>query len=253
MKIVKLAVLAAFLPITAQAASVDLSGWISEEANGERGSNWNVQGAGNDSVFQTQNSRPSVFFDSGALDRGTSLEGEIRVETTSDDDFIGFVLGYDTGEFDGSTSDFWLIDWKQADQSFPGLGTSFAGMSLSHVTGNVGAADELDFWQHTGVVNEVQRATTLGSTGWNDNQSYNFKLTFTANLIEVFVDDQKELSFAGSFGDGAFGFYNYSQSQVRYAGITEDQLPAPVPLPAAGFLLAGALGGMGLMRRRKKA
>lgn len=28
---------------------------------------------------------------------------------------------------------------------------------------------------------------------------------------------------------------------------------APVPVPAAGFLLAGALGGLGLMRRRKKA
>jgi len=27
---------------------------------------------------------------------------------------------------------------------------------------------------------------------------------------------------------------------------------APIPLPAAGFLLIGALGGLGLMRRRRK-
>lgn len=246
-KLIAAAAVAA-LPMTAFAAPVDLSGWGSEEGNGSGAASWTVQGVGNDSVFQSQNSRPSVFFDGGAMDQGKSLEGEITVETTGDDDFIGFVLGFDSGEFASASADFWLIDWKQANQ-----GNASVGMSLSHVTGNVGAASEYDFWEHKGVVNEVQRATNLGATGWNDFQSYNFKLTYTASLIEVFVNDVKELSWAGSFADGAFGFYNYSQSRVRYAGITEDIVVAPVPVPAAGLLLVGALGGLGLMRRRKKS
>ena len=78
-------------------------------------------------------------------------------------------------------------------------------------------------------------------------------MTFTDSLIEVFVDGELEISHSGSFADGAFGFYNFSQSQVRYAGITEEVLPAPVPLPAGLPLLVAGLGAFGWMRRRQKA
>ena len=60
-----------------------------------------------------------------------------------------------------------------------------------------------------------------------------------------------ELSVAGSFSDGSFGFYNYSQANVRYAGITEEVIPPTIPLPATLPLLAGAIAGViGLRRRR---
>ena len=111
------------------------------------------------------------------------------------------------------------------------------------------------WWNHAAPINEVARGTNLGSTGWNDLQECNFDLTFTNNLIEVFVDGVLEISYSSAthgsaFTDGAFGFYNFSQSQVRYAGITQDVLP-PVPLPG-GLLLLGGLGVFGVMRRRKQ-
>jgi hypothetical protein len=238
-------------PTFGLAGSVDLTDWIE---NGYRGNNgagtWNVAPS-KDTVLQTINGQPTVFFDSTSNAQGTALKGSIEVKTTGDDDFIGFVLGYQDGEMNSTNADFWLIDWKQANQ-----GAASVGLSLSHVTGDLttGPGADPTFWAHSGVVSEQQRGTNLGSTGWADNTLYNFELTFTSSLIEVFVDGVKELSLAGSFTDGAFGFYNYSQSSVQYAGITEDVLPpSPVPLPASLPLILAGLGALGLARRRRTA
>lgn len=235
-------------PTLVSAGSVDLSGWQADEGNGSPAANWAVQGAANDSVFQSVNSRPSVFYDAGANDQGKSLKGSIKVETTGDDDYIGFVLGFNTNEFSSTNADFWLIDWKQGNQA----GSPGAGLRLSHVTGDVSAASEDDFWAHANTVNIVQSATNLGTTGWADNVEYTFDLVFTASLIEVKVNGVTEISYAGSFTDGAFGFYNYSQSSVRYAGITEDVLPPTIPLPASSLLLVGGMGGIAALRRRRR-
>jgi len=73
----------------AMAASVDLSGW---EANGDQGNL--VVLADNDSVVQTVNSSQSAFFHNNANSQGLALSGKIKVQTTSDDEFMGFILGY---------------------------------------------------------------------------------------------------------------------------------------------------------------
>lgn len=142
------------------------------------------------------------------------------------------------------------MDWKQGTQDHLGQ-TAPAGLALSHVTGvdNTGA----DLWGHTGVVNQVARGNNLGNTGWADNTVYSFDLIFTATAIQIKVDGVTEITHFGNFEDGGFGFYNYSQSTVEYAGIQEDTAPPipGVPLPAGLPLLVGALGALGLVRRRK--
>jgi len=234
---------------TAIAGPVDLSGW---NANGAQGT-WTVQ-AGNDSVLQTVNSSQSTFFHNDTDSQGLALSGEIKVQTTSDDDFMGFVLGYNEGDFANDSADYILIDWKQGTQSNGSGVVGTKGLAISHVTGALNTGDHYtDAWDHTGVVNELARATTLGSTGWNDNETYSFDLIFTASLIEVFVNGAKELSISGTFNNGSFGFYNLSQGYVLYAGIEETIIPA-VPVPAALFMFAPALlGFMGLRRKKKGA
>jgi len=100
------------------AAPVDLSSWSVEGGGGR----W-VVASDNNSVFQTRNtSSPTIFFDNSAASQGNDLRGTIEVETTSDDDFIGFVLGYNAGDLDNASANYLLVDWKQADQTFGSLG-----------------------------------------------------------------------------------------------------------------------------------
>lgn len=228
------------LAINSQAATipVDLTGW-QNEGDGI----WNVQ-PGNDSVIQTRNGNPTVFFNNGVNAQGQALSGEITVNTTSDDDFIGFVLGYQSGALFNSPNTFYLIDWKQNDQS-PGID----GLALSSVSNVSSAGGFPDYWSHTGGVTELQRATNLGSTGWNDNQTYTFDLVFTPNLIQVYVDNVLEINFSGTFSDGSFGFYNYSQGNVQYAGLTTQQADNFVPEPSSIAILS--LGLLGLLARRR--
>ncbi len=257
---------AIFMAGSAGAVPVNLTGWIENGFQGNAGAGtWNVL-VGNDAVRQTTNGDPTVFFNPGANSQGTSLAGTITPESSGDNDFVGFVLGYQDGELDSANADFWLIDWKQQSQNSGGQ-NGLIGLSLSHVTGDIrnGPNATNSFWSHTNTVTEVQRATTLGSTGWIDPQIYSFELTFTDTLIEVFVGGFLELSYSSTdhgslFTDGAFGFYNYSQAPVLYAGITQDVLPpdpdpnpdpSVVPLPAGLPLLLAGLGSFAILRRKK--
>ena len=221
-----------------QAAPVDLSSWQADLYTGPNqasggGSNWTTQGVDNDSVFQSVNGQSAIFFDPSSNAQGTSLSGTISVRETNDNDFVGFVLGYQTGEINSSPSDFYLIDWKQGDQNLGGnYGFGSAGLAISHVTDPNGGG----FWGHdsgVGGVNEIARATNLGSTGWIDFEEYVFDLVFTEQVIQVFVDNVLEIDVTAAdfglsaFDDGAFGFYNYSQPSVSYAGITEDVVTDP--------------------------
>lgn len=250
-KLLTSSILATTLPLAAQAAPVDLTGWIENGFKGNNGAGtWTVSGT-NDTVTQSTNGQPTVFFKDGDNAQGTALSGTIRVNTTSDDDYIGFVLGYQDGEMNSTAADFWLIDWKQGNQT-----SASRGIALSHVTGDIanGGSADPSFWAHTDTVSEVARGANLGDTGWADHTEYSFDLKFTASLIEVWVDNVLEISYAGSFTDGAFGFYNYSQANVIYAGITEDIIPDPtpaIPLPASLPLMLVGLGALGLIRRKQ--
>jgi len=222
----------------AWAASVDLSTWQAEGSG-----NWLLSGTG-DSVLQTLNtSLPTVFFN-GEDSQGFALSGEITVETASDDDFVGFVLGFNAGDGSNAAADYLLIDWKQATQTYGG-GVGQVGFAISRVTGGFNFND---FWRHEGVVTELQRGATLGSTGWADNTTYTFDLIFNPNNVQVFVNGVQEIDINGVFENGSFGFYNFSQARVRYAGIEQNASP-PIPEPTTAALLGMGVLGAALRRR----
>jgi hypothetical protein len=242
---------------------VDLSSWransldrTGQPIGAHSAANW-VLGSGSDSVTQTVNNSPSIFADA-ANSQGQIIRGTMRVNTTSDDDAIGFAFGYDDGELSSADADFYIIDWNQAGQVLttgdaPGATlaqrTSTTGMALSRVQGDFSVfQSEVDFWSHTGTVTELERAATLGGTGWSDNTTYAFSLLYTADRVKLDIDGVTQFDLTGTFGSGGFGFFGFSQQDVTYAALEV----APVPLPATLPLLLAGLGGLALGRRRPR-
>ena len=234
---------------------VDLSTWMPESypsvpsfPDGE----WILSGD-NLNVTQINNGQPTFFYsDFNAFN--TDLVATITVETTGDNDFIGFALGFEPNDSTNPSADYLLVDWKQGSQVFdfddpdgtPG-GNAPEGLAVSRVTG-IPNADE--FWQHTnstenpdGGLEELARGTTLNSTGWDDNTPYEFEFVFQSDKLRVFVNGVLELDIAGSFDDGRIAFYNFSQSTVTYSGITVDMIDVVagelLPINSTALFLAG--------------
>jgi hypothetical protein len=201
----------------------DLFDWTTEQYSPFAG-RWTVAPDGL-SVFQTVNGDPTFFMADrplGPFEAGVTL----RVETTSDDDLVGFALGLTPGFTEDPDADYLLIDWKQYDQGFGGCDGDFTaeeGLAVSRVRG-IPTTNEL--WPHTdcafnpaGGVTELARAATLGDAGWVDDQSYDFRFRLTETRLQIWVDGGLEFDLTGEFPTGGrLGFYNYSQSYVRYSG-----------------------------------
>lgn len=251
---------AAALSASAAPVAINLSTW--QERGPAANGNW-VVAAGGDSVRQTINNDPT-FFVSGVSQVNTTLRGRIRVETSGDDDFVGFVFGFQGPAATGNDMDFLLFDWKQGTQAFGGA-TAQAGFALSRVQGTI--TDYLPgFWGHIDSPVFDVLATRYGATeGWQDNVEYEFAMLYQTGRIKIdiaggnFGAGTTVLDVAGNFNAGSFGFYNYSQAGVRYSGLTEEASPPPPPPPPPGSVpepaalsLAVLAAGLGATARRQR-
>lgn len=248
-------------------ASTDLSLWTAESyvaVNGFGAGVWNVSEDGT-SVTQTVNGQPTFFY-SPSEAFGTATTGTLRVSSSGgDDDFIGFVLGFQPGDSTNPNADYLLIDWKRGTQSYnfgaPSLssgGSALRGLAASRVFG-IPDADE--FWQHanldgtpeTAGLEELARGITLGNSGWAFNTEYEFFFDFGPENLQVWVDGVLQFDLTGNFNNGRFGFYNFSQAAVTYSTfLVEDGNFPSVPVPATVWLMGSALAGLGLTRLPKR-
>lgn len=197
---------------------VDLSGWTSvlSTATSSGGNpNWVVAEDGL-SVLQTANSNPGFFLSDFDVANAV-LDGTFTVETTGDDDIIGFVFGFQ------DVNHFYLFDWKQLDQNFCG-GFADAGMTLKVVSADTDLVC-VDLWNTDG---QPGRVTNLyhNTIPWADNTTYGFTLDFEPGTIRIEVREGATVLDTivvqdSTYASGPFGFYNNSQNAVRYTGFTE--------------------------------
>lgn len=244
------------LPAAAASSAVDLSPWISD------GATWALFN-GNTAAWQQANS-PTAVLSSGQNDLGRRYTGQMYVNTNVDNDFFGFVLGYTPGDISLTSTntniDYLLLDWKKEDQ---GLGLE--GMAMSRVTGNIyqtgtgSGFSSGDAWAHTGNVDEIARANTLGNTGWDYTTFYDFQIDYLPDMLHVYINGILEFDLVPgdigktAFDAGSFGFYALSQENSKFRAIMVEDItpPAPVPLPAGFVLGLGGVGALAALRRRK--
>ena len=201
---------------------IDLSNWqmIQYELNYQPDASWDLQ-PGNTSVLQTVNSDASLFVsDFDAV--GQEIRGTWRVETSGDDDFMGFVFGYQ------GRGQYYLFDWKQVDQSFQG-DFADAGMSLKIVEMPAGSdPTQDDLWPTVGSPNVT--VPLHNEIPWVEFTDYEFVLNWTPGNIEITVLEGGQVLEHWTLADstytsGLFGFYNYSQGDVLYQGFTQQGVP----------------------------
>jgi RHS repeat-associated protein len=197
------------------AQTIDLSRWtyIQLENLGQGPANW-VLSQSNPVAVQTLNADPSVLLGDFSMFRDR-IQGNFQVNSTDDDDFIGFVFGFQ------NTSNFYLFDWKEVDQS---VGADFGerGMSVKVVTGPTP-----DTWT-TFATNSLIHTIYHNTIPWQPFTNYQFTLDFQPGDFTITVNNGTNVLSTIHLNDttypnGKFGFYNSSQDSVRYSGFTEQR------------------------------
>lgn len=220
--LVPFATLASSAAGLAQGQLIDLSTWqtVQYELNSQPDASWDLQ-PGNTAVLQSVNSDASIYlsdFDAA----GQEIRGTWRVETGSDDDFMGFVFGYQ------GRGQYYLFDWKQTTQTFAG-DLAEVGMSLKVVQMPAGSdPTQDDLWPSAGSANVT--VPLHNTIPWVDFVDYEFVLSFVPGTIEITVLEAGQqlehwVLADSTYTGGSFGFYNYSQGDVLYQGFTQQGVP----------------------------
>lgn len=173
---------------------------------------------------ETLNADPALLLSNVSMNDYT-FDGTIHVNTTTDDDFIGIVFGYQ------DSSHFYLMNWKQTGQNQGGeQGTALQGFLIKKFTASTpNDFTYRDFWHYEGTARAETLVSNFGDNlGWDALTTYNFHLEFHSGQFNIVISDGiTELWNVtvndGSYTSGRFGFFNFSQENTKYRAMIISQ------------------------------
>jgi len=219
--------------------------------------NWVIENNGT-TARQTENALASILLgDFDFVD--AQIEGTWRLDDDYDDDFMGFVFGFQ------NPGQFYLFDWKQNDQlSTEGGGFASQGMNLRLIdAGPDGTPGTTDLWATGADAGPYVEFLRQNNLPYSDFVDYTFRLNFQPGQFEITILEgntilENWLVEDDTYTSGQFGFYNLSQNDVLYSGFMLDNDPpaigeVPVPVPASFALMTVGLLGLWQTRRGARA